>query len=81
MNQSVSPASSLSAADSSSGSRQPSSSAQGVALVSLAGVLWGTSGTAQHLGAAGLSPFWVGAAQLAAASVFLGLALWLALRR
>lgn len=81
MNQSVSPASSLPASDSTSGSRQPSSSAQGVALVALAGVLWGTSGTAQHLGAAGLSPFWVGAAQLAAASVFLGLALWLALRR
>lgn len=59
----------------------PSSSVQGIALVALAGVLWGTSGTAQYLGAAGLSPFWVGAAQLAAASVFLGLALWWALRR
>lgn len=59
----------------------PSSSVQGIALVALAGVLWGTSGTAQYLGAAGLSPFWVGAAQLAAASVFLGLALWWALQR
>ncbi len=49
--------------------------------MSLASVLWGTSGTAQHLGAAGLSPFWVGAAQLAAAGVFLGVALLLALRR
>ena len=58
-----------------------SPSAQGIALVALAGVLWGTSGTAQHLGAAGLSPFWVGAAQLAAASVFLGLALLWAQRR
>lgn len=58
-----------------------SSSAIGIALVSVAGVLWGTSGTAQHLGAAGLSPFWVGAAQLAAASVFLLCALLLSLRR
>ncbi len=58
-----------------------STSAQGIALVALAGVLWGTSGTAQHLGAAGLSPFWVGAAQLAVAAVFLGLALLWALWR
>lgn len=57
------------------------SSAFGIALVSLAGVLWGTSGTAQYLGAAGLSPFWVGAAQLAAASAFLLAALLLTLRR
>lgn len=58
-----------------------SSSAGGVALVSLAGVLWGTSGTAQHLGAAGLSPFWVGAAQLVVASLCLLAVLWLSLRR
>ena len=57
------------------------SSARGIALVAIAGVLWGTSGTAQYLGAAGLSPFWVGAAQLAAASVLLGVALWWAMRR
>ncbi|MDF1486086.1 EamA family transporter [Ramlibacter sp. H39-3-26] len=48
------------------------SAARGIALVVLASVLWGTSGTAQSLGAAGLSPFWVGAAQLAVSSVFLG---------
>lgn len=58
-----------------------SSSAWGVALVSLAGVLWGTSGTAQHLGAAGLSPFWVGAAQLVVASLFLLAVLVPSLRR
>ncbi|MEG0973504.1 MAG: EamA family transporter [Comamonas sp.] len=63
------------------GSNFPSTSTHGIALVALAGVLWGTSGTAQHLGAGGLSPFWVGAAQLAAASLFLGLALWWALQR
>ncbi len=63
------------------GLRFPSTSGHGIALVALAGVLWGTSGTAQYLGAAGLSPFWVGAAQLAAASIFLGLALALALWR
>ena len=62
-------------------SSSSNASARGIALVSIAGVLWGTSGTAQYLGAAGLSPFWVGAAQLAAASVFLGLALWWSLRR
>ncbi|MEG2047331.1 MAG: EamA family transporter [Comamonas sp.] len=58
-----------------------SSSVWGVALVSLAGVLWGTSGTAQHLGAAGLSPFWVGAAQLVVASLFLLAGLCWSLRR
>jgi DME family drug/metabolite transporter len=57
------------------------SPALGIALVSLAGVLWGTSGTAQHLGAGGLSPFWVGAAQLAAASMFLLAGLLPSLRR
>ncbi|MEG2999766.1 MAG: EamA family transporter [Comamonas sp.] len=58
-----------------------SSSVWGVALVSLAGVLWGTSGTAQHLGAAGLSPFWVGAAQLVVASLFLLAGLCWSMRR
>lgn len=77
----MSSSSSAAASSSKTGSGAPSSSAQGIALVALAGVLWGTSGTAQYLGAAGLSPFWVGAAQLAAASVFLGLALWWALQR
>ncbi|WP_370680615.1 DMT family transporter [Comamonas sp. GB3 AK4-5] len=57
-----------------------SASTLGVALVSLAGVLWGSSGTAQHLGAAGLSPFWVGAAQLGVASVFLLGWLWWSVR-
>ncbi|CAB5718504.1 Predicted permease, DMT superfamily [Delftia tsuruhatensis] len=49
-----------------------SSSAIGIAFVSVAAVLWGTTGTAQSLGAGGLSPFWVGAAQLAVSSLFLG---------
>lgn len=47
-----------------------SESTRGVALVLLASTLWGTTGTAQSLGAGGLSPFWVGAAQLAVASAF-----------
>lgn len=42
----------------------------GIALVGLAALLWGTTGTAQQLGAGGLSPFWVGAAQLTVASGF-----------
>lgn len=53
-------------------------SAGGIALVAVAGVLWGTSGTAQSLGARGLSPFWVGAAQLGVASLFLAALLLLA---
>lgn len=77
----MSPSSSAAVSSLKAGAGVPSSSVQGIALVALAGVLWGTSGTAQYLGAAGLSPFWVGAAQLAAASVFLGLALWWALQR
>ncbi|MFC4926415.1 DMT family transporter [Delftia deserti] len=52
-----------------------SSSAVGIAFVSVAAVLWGTTGTAQSLGAGGLSPFWVGAAQLAVSSLFLGVLL------
>ncbi|MBF5005459.1 DMT family transporter [Diaphorobacter caeni] len=51
------------------------SSLLGVALVSAASLLWGTTGTVQSLGAGGLSPFWVGAAQLAVASVFFALVL------
>ncbi len=47
-----------------------SHSGRGVALVALAAILWGTTGTAQSLGAGALSPFWVGAAQLVVASLF-----------
>ncbi len=47
-----------------------SHSGRGVALVAFASILWGTTGTAQSLGAGGLSPFWVGAAQLVVASLF-----------
>ena len=65
---------------SSSGSSFSSSPPLGIALVSLAAVLWGTSGTAQKLGAGGLSPFWVGAAQLAVASAFLLVLLLASLR-
>ncbi|RYF28379.1 MAG: DMT family transporter [Comamonadaceae bacterium] len=56
-----------------------SHSTRGIALVLLASTLWGTTGTAQSLGAGGLSPFWVGAAQLAVASAFF--AMLLGLRR
>ncbi|MFT3813225.1 MAG: EamA family transporter [Acidovorax sp.] len=51
-----------------------SHSGRGAALVALAAILWGTTGTAQSLGAGGLSPFWVGAAQLVVASVFFAVA-------
>lgn len=57
-----------------------SSSVWGVALVSSASMLWGTTGTAQSLGAQGLAPFWVGAAQLAVASAFFALVLWVTRR-
>ena len=39
-------------------------------MVLLAAMLWGTTGTAQSLGPAGLSPYWVGALRLAVAAVF-----------
>ena len=58
-----------------------SSSAVGIAFVSVAAVLWGTTGTAQNRGAGGLSPFWVGAAQLAVSSLFLGALLAVSHRR
>ena len=51
------------------------SSVMGVALVSVAAMLWGTTGTAQSLGAQGLAPYWVGAAQLAVAGVFFAVVL------
>lgn len=53
----------------------------GVVLVGAAALLWGTTGTAQSLGAGALSPFWVGAAQLAVASVFFACVMWIAPRR
>ena len=46
------------------------SSLPGIALVLLAAVLWGTTGTAQSLAPADLSPYWTGALRLAVASVF-----------
>jgi len=44
--------------------------ARGVAMVLLAAMLWGTTGTAQSLAPAGLSPYWVGALRLAVAAAF-----------
>ncbi|AVO49196.1 EamA family transporter [Melaminivora suipulveris] len=46
------------------------SSLHGISLVLLAAALWGTTGTAQSLAPAGLSPYWTGALRLAVASVF-----------
>jgi drug/metabolite transporter, DME family len=45
-------------------------SGRGVVMVLLAAVLWGTTGTAQSLAPAGLSPYAVGAWRLLLASVF-----------
>lgn len=42
----------------------------GIVMVLAAAVLWGTTGTAQSLGPAGLSAYWVGALRLLMASVF-----------
>jgi len=48
----------------------PSRPLQGVLLVLGAGMLWGTTGTAQSFSAASLSPYWVGALRLAVAACF-----------
>lgn len=47
-----------------------SPAARGIALVLLAAMLWGTTGTAQSLAPAGLSPFWLGALRLCLAGLF-----------
>lgn len=46
------------------------SSLRGVFLVLTAAMLWGTTGTAQSLAPAGLSPLWIGAWRLALAGLF-----------
>lgn len=51
-------------------------SARGIALVLLAAMLWGTTGTAQSLAPAQLSPYWVGALRLVIASAFFALLAW-----
>lgn len=51
-------------------------SARGIALVLLAAMLWGTTGTAQSLAPATLSPYWVGALRLVIASGFFALLAW-----
>src|SRR5574337_963618 len=45
-------------------------SIRSIAMVLLAAMLWGTTGTAQSLAPAGLSPYWVGALRLVIASAF-----------
>lgn len=49
------------------------SSVRGVALVLLAAMLWGTTGTAQSFAPSALSPYWVGALRLAVATAFFAL--------
>lgn len=51
-------------------------SARGIALVLLAAMLWGTTGTAQSMAPAQLSPYWVGALRLVIASGFFALLAW-----
>ena len=58
-----------------------SHSTRGIAMVLLAAVLWGTTGTAQSLAPAGLSPYWVGALRLLIASAFFAALAWGPLRR
>ena len=53
----------------------------GVALALAAAVLWGTTGTAQHLAPARISPYWIGALRLVIATLFFGAWLALAERR
>lgn len=57
------------------------SSLPGIALVLLAAMLWGTTGTAQSLAPDQLSPYWIGALRLAVASVFFALLARLARRQ
>lgn len=56
-------------------------SLRSIAMVLLAAMLWGTTGTAQSLAPAGLSPYWVGALRLAVASAFFAVLAWPAWRR
>ena len=55
-------------------------SLRSIAMVLLAAMLWGTTGTAQSLAPAGLSPYWVGALRLAVASAFFAALAWPAWR-
>ena len=55
-------------------------SIRSIAMVLLAAMLWGTTGTAQSLAPAGLSPYWVGALRLVIASAFFALLAWPAWR-
>jgi DME family drug/metabolite transporter len=48
-------------------------SSRGIALVLLAAMLWGTTGTAQSLAPAALSPYWIGALRLVIATAFFAL--------
>ena len=57
---------------------QSSSSLNGVVLVLLAAMLWGTTGTAQSFAPDALSPYWVGALRLVVAALFFVLlCLWM----
>lgn len=49
---------------------------EGIVMVLGAAVLWGTTGTAQSLGPADLSPYWVGALRLSIASLFFAVFVW-----
>ena len=51
-------------------------SIRSIAMVLLAAMLWGTTGTAQSLAPAGLSPYWVGALRLVIASAFFAMLAW-----
>ena len=55
-------------------------SIRSIAMVLLAAMLWGTTGTAQSLAPAGLSPYWVGGLRLAVASAFFAVLSWPARR-
>lgn len=56
-------------------------SIRSIAMVLLAAMLWGTTGTAQSLAPAGLSPYWVGALRLLIASAFFAVLAWPVRRR
>lgn len=51
-------------------------SLRSIAMVLLAAMLWGTTGTAQSLAPATLSPYWVGALRLGFASLFFAALAW-----
>lgn len=59
--------------------KQKNHALQGIILVALAGMLWGTTGTAQSFADVSLSPYWVGTLRIAIAAAFFIIYIYLTL--